>query len=382
MCRHDDLSVEGRCEMSQQIRRAGTDGSRLNRFERNAYFHGKLMTARDMEAEQSYHRERTNAISNHVLGGGLVCGLGTTISETDRRGLEATIEPGLAVDRQGQLMVVPSNGPYRLKERDGGDTDPEEPCHADGKDIYVFLEYRECHVESVPIPDGADGCEERCCHNRIVETFDVVYSEQAPTDYKTVPSVTFPAKEKLTKHGGSAREHHEALTQMARSYYDEYSEDCDGEPFSVYLGHFEKDSGSEWERDPTPDLRSFLYTNDMLYAIIASHVTDFDDPHEIDALKSIHTVSNPNGNVDLNSPNDTLSIAPDQNAKQVNIDVKGDYVTRVEYERLERRVRELEKQVEHVLEECCDDDIVIEKQADPKQERSERQQSASGDKEE
>lgn len=333
--------------MSQQIPHEGTEGSELHRFERNEYFHGKLMTARDMEAEQAYHRGRLEAVARHVSGGGLVCGLSATLSERNRR-LEATIDPGLAVDRYGHLVVVASEGPYVVTNDETG-----EATLPKGDDVYLFLEYAECSVESVPVPGGADGCEERCCHNRVVETFDVVYREEAPTEYKTVADVDFPDREQLSEHGGSAREHHAALTEMARSYYEGASTDCQPDEFSLFLGHYEKQPKDEtWDLDPSPDFRSFLYTNDMLYAILAAHVTDFDDPHRVEALKSLNEVSNPNGNVDLDSPNETISIVPDQNADKVNLEVAGDVAREDDLDELRVEIRRLRKELEELREKC------------------------------
>ena len=60
-------------------------------FERNRYFHGKLMTARDMEAEQDYLRRRMATLSRGVLGVGVVAGLDSAALEQQGVGGDARV---------------------------------------------------------------------------------------------------------------------------------------------------------------------------------------------------------------------------------------------------------------------------------------------------
>jgi len=67
------------------------------------YFPGRLLTADDFEAEQSYLLGRRRSDSRQLHGWGVVCGLGVTPS--GRGGV--VIEPGLAIDGLGREIVVP-----------------------------------------------------------------------------------------------------------------------------------------------------------------------------------------------------------------------------------------------------------------------------------
>ena len=60
--------------MSQETGEQGRADRILEQFERNQFFQGKLMTARDMEAEQEYHAERLHAINRFATGQGILYG--------------------------------------------------------------------------------------------------------------------------------------------------------------------------------------------------------------------------------------------------------------------------------------------------------------------
>ena len=50
-------------------------------LERNKYFHGKMLTARDFEAEQRYYNNKRRLINRCLLGVGVVCGLGVYLND-------------------------------------------------------------------------------------------------------------------------------------------------------------------------------------------------------------------------------------------------------------------------------------------------------------
>lgn len=311
--------------MSLQLSNRNAAESGLHRFEKNRYFHGKLMTARDMEAEQVYHANRLHTLGRHVLGEGHVCGLETTVEEIDGQ-LEATVTSGLALDSRGRPVVVTGNGPIAVKDAVTGESTLPE-----GREIHLFLEYDECSRESVPVPGSENSCEEECCYNRILEIFEVAYTEEPPEDYKTVPHVAFPEKDDVDTDEERPAPDDPVLGEIARSYYDDNRAECASDDSSVFLGSYrrEEEDTASWERDADPDRRPFVYTNDMLYAAIARHVTDFDDPHGSEAIASIEGVSNPGGNIDLASPEGTLSIVGNDEENSVDLDVSDDIAQHV-----------------------------------------------------
>ena len=57
----------------------------LQRFERNNYFYGKLLTVRDFELEQRYHNAKLELANRLGLGSGILCGL--TVSANGATGI-------------------------------------------------------------------------------------------------------------------------------------------------------------------------------------------------------------------------------------------------------------------------------------------------------
>lgn len=255
-----------------------TDDGKLSRFERNRYFHGKLMTARDMATEQRYHGHRHTAHAQHVSGEGVACGLGVTVTDhEDDDGLTVALTPGYALDSAGRPVVVPNETTTEF--------DPDEVPDADT--ISVTLHYSECVRESVPIPGSESACEDECAFNRVLEIFDVRIDGGPPPEAlrKGVPAVEFPSKSDLSTGGdGTALDPGDpGLATIARSFAEDDGtaaacETGDGTP--VYLGEYEPTDGSTWRRVSGSVPRSRVYTNDMLYAATARHTADFENPHQ------------------------------------------------------------------------------------------------------
>lgn len=248
------------------------DGCELNQFEKNRYFQGKLVTAGDMEAEQDYHARRLNTLARLVMGKGIVCGLGVTVEPRENRDdeIEITVRPGVAIDSCGRPIVVKNT---HGKELPGP-----------GKDrIYVHLTYKEKPMDSVPVPGSGDACEVECERNRTLEVFEVTYEETPPEEVKRVPNVDFPFGGESTSGRDSALDSDDpALVELARTYHGDYLDRCEiGDDRSVYLGEYERDGDDNWEIVTEDERTSFVYTNDMLYAALVRHVTDFDNPHEV-----------------------------------------------------------------------------------------------------
>jgi hypothetical protein len=111
--------------------------SKIRELRRNRYFAGQLLTAERLEQEQAYYRRRERLLNRLVLGSGVVSGLAV-------EGVEGgvVVEPGVAVDGWGRLIVVPEAWrlvPLVLTD-DAGET-------ADGKEtpdhLVISLTYGE-----------------------------------------------------------------------------------------------------------------------------------------------------------------------------------------------------------------------------------------------
>ncbi|MFC5368178.1 hypothetical protein [Salinirubrum litoreum] len=335
---------------------SGIDGSvndddcRLAGFERNRYFNGKLMTARDMLAEQGYHVDRANTLARTTLGEGIVRGLDVTEVTATDTDFTAEVAAGVALDSCGRLLVVPeSAGSQPVTDADSGESTPPSTDL-----VYLYLSYDDCYKQTVPALGSENGCADDCEYNRVLEQFELHYREvlpgtdpaDLPRDGKPVPEVAFPT--------GAETEADEfaALHRMARSYYEVgdgdksqeggASENGDPRPHgdlaafpdddrTVFLGAFATDDeGATWTERRGPDRpeRPYVYTTDFLHAGLARHVTDFGNPHEVllsvlDA-ESIDGVDDPivrtadgpaapeafsPGDVQLRSPEGSLDIA-------------------------------------------------------------------------
>lgn len=243
------------------------DDCELSRSERNRYFHGKLMSARDMEAEQRYYRELFTRHAREVTGQGVVSGLDVTV-EPSGDDFEVTLTPGYAVDCCGRPVVVPNETTRTVEPEDEVD---------DGGPAWLFLEYVECVRESVPVPNSEDACEQQCEYNRILEVFDVRIERPDPdrSPTKPVPPTEFPSKDDVEADEAAA------LDTIAREYDPgDVPVGCSGEGHSVFLGQY-ADGADGWVRDDEDYLRSRAYPNDMLYAGLARHAADFENPHQV-----------------------------------------------------------------------------------------------------
>ncbi len=351
------------------------DTCELTQSERNRYFHGKLMTARDMAAEQIYHRGLFTRRSRHVTGYGVVEGLEARVARDDDA-IEVTIDPGYAIDCCGRPVVVPRETTARIEGIPSGGH------------LGLFIEYAECVTETVPIPGSEDACERECAYNRVIETFEVVVRalDGEPEPVKPVPGVTFPdleassgeagetstevaaefrvrrrdleaELERLSERGHEAEVHElEAeierleerhglrtsssgdengdkdaeLGAIARDWGSEENTPigcADNDTEAVYLGWFS--SPSDEPSDVDTSFRPRVYTNDMLYSAIAQHTVDFTNPHQvtpaqIGALVSVSGVEGDAGqNVDLAAADEHVDITPDPDENEVGVSVPG-----------------------------------------------------------
>ena len=143
-------------------------------FERNHYFTGKLMTARDFSDETRYHSERMRHHDARLHGWGVVCGLKVKAHDNpDCQGKYVIIEPGTALDCCGNEILVTEAVTVELAQLPAiadlikkKDTDPHR--------LQICISYKECPTEEVPVLYDECGCDDsRCAPNRILSSFEV-----------------------------------------------------------------------------------------------------------------------------------------------------------------------------------------------------------------
>ena len=97
--------------------------------ERNRYFTGKYMTARDFQADQTYFLSRHRLHNRVFHGQGIVCGLEVVPHrKEDCKDRWVVVNPGIAIDCCGRELVIHEKTPVKIwdppdDEKDNGSTD-------------------------------------------------------------------------------------------------------------------------------------------------------------------------------------------------------------------------------------------------------------------
>jgi hypothetical protein len=99
--------------------------------ERNRYFTGKYMAARDFQDEQSYFLSRHRLHNRLLHGWGIVCGLKVTPHPNpDCARRWVVVHPGIALDCCGRELILPCEQAFELPlprhEGEGGESPPPE----------------------------------------------------------------------------------------------------------------------------------------------------------------------------------------------------------------------------------------------------------------
>ena len=102
-------------------------------FVRVNYFHGQVLSAKDLQDEQAYFLKKHRLINRCRYGWGIVCGLNVSLHHNAVR-----VEPGLALDCQGNEIVVPGVVDIPLPESESSK--------------YIVIEYTEKPCDYVPVP--------------------------------------------------------------------------------------------------------------------------------------------------------------------------------------------------------------------------------------
>src|SRR5258708_6415131 len=72
---------------------------------RNRYFYGKLLDVHQLEMEQEYFNAKRHLVNRLLTGPGVVCGLKVEVTQDHKA---VIVRPGLAIDRCGREIVVPT----------------------------------------------------------------------------------------------------------------------------------------------------------------------------------------------------------------------------------------------------------------------------------
>ena len=131
-------------------------------FLRNNFFAGKLLTAAELELEQNYLRGKLKLHNRALHGFGIVTGL-----EVSRRSDKLLITSGLALDCEGNEIVVPEKVIYPL------------PPMTSDTSAFLTIHYCEQGTNPIPVID----LEELCEPALIVESFALTFETQNPNQH-------------------------------------------------------------------------------------------------------------------------------------------------------------------------------------------------------
>jgi hypothetical protein len=157
----------------------------LDPYKRPKYTFGLVMGVDEFEQEQLYHIEK-NRLHNRMLHGyGTVCGLQISVQDSGNmeKGPEVMVSPGIALNRLGQEIRVPSAQCAYLNEwlKNNSNTimttSPPETIS-----LNIVLCYRECETDNVPIPRApCRSQDDTMAFSRIADDFELSLHPSAST---------------------------------------------------------------------------------------------------------------------------------------------------------------------------------------------------------
>lgn len=159
-------------------------------FERNNYFYGKLLTARDFQGEQEYLNGKRRFINRTLHGTGIVCGLG--VLKPDDASI--VLQSGFALDAGGREVVVPETQVIKLATIEGYQ-ELQSSC------AYLGIEYQESQREPVYSVMGRaeDGEEESRQYNVIKESYRLFLMDEE-TCFDMAKSAISKKEDKYINH--------------------------------------------------------------------------------------------------------------------------------------------------------------------------------------
>ena len=177
----------------------------LRPFERNNYFHGKLLDVFHFELEQNYLNGKRWLLNRLISGHGVVCGLDVLPA---RDGRSVYVTPGVALDRAGHELIVPRQSapvalPTRLLPAEGGEPKKDDYVH-------VCVLFQPCETEPTPVLVDDCGKVTSCAAAAVQERYKLCIREGKGPDIACecrVPEVLLNGRinyatlvERVTRH--------------------------------------------------------------------------------------------------------------------------------------------------------------------------------------
>jgi hypothetical protein len=129
-----------------------TDGCGYVAVERNRYFTGKSMMARDFWADQHYFLTHHRLHNRLMHGWGIVCGLNVVRHPNPDCERWVVIRNGIAFDCCGRELILAKDRAFELPLPAGEDDESyEQGKTPEWRPFVLCLEYAECEIEPVPL---------------------------------------------------------------------------------------------------------------------------------------------------------------------------------------------------------------------------------------
>jgi hypothetical protein len=156
-------------------------------IERTRYFPGQPLHEADLTQEQLYFREKARRHNRMLHGWGIVSGLDVRPGPADG---ELTVEPGYALDRYGEEIVVADAVIVDLLSEDD-DGNAVAPCpqpddherkrvrkrRSPERPLYLAIRYAECASRPVPVGESVE-------YSRTRESFAIKLLTTLPASYR------------------------------------------------------------------------------------------------------------------------------------------------------------------------------------------------------
>lgn len=155
----------------------------LRSFSRPRYFYGQLLDVRHFESEQTYFKRKQWMRNRLVDGFGVICGLDVVVGAD---GQSVVVLPGVALDKQGREIVVPSRtkalaipsqedetalpeGVERISAENARKGNGNGHCEDDW--VRLVICYDECKSDPEPVMGGGCDSATRCSPGAIREGY-------------------------------------------------------------------------------------------------------------------------------------------------------------------------------------------------------------------
>ena len=261
---------------------------------RNRYFYGKLLDVYHFELETNYLNDKRWLLNRLVFGYGVVCGLDVKCGPEDNT---IIVTPGVAIDKWGREIIVPRETapipipadllpPPSDKKSEGGYEKPEEEYEQQGRQdtpryregegkrrdetwIKVMLCYHECESDPVPVLAGDCGGTEVCTAGTIREQYRITFAEgrsKPINTYCAIPDliprerIDYPAIVRWVTDGCPELPKNPCIT-LANVRVTDGGHHCDQDNVDI-------------------NIRPIVYSNDLLYNLILSLITEHHDRRE------------------------------------------------------------------------------------------------------